>query len=644
MKKKILVVDNDQLILEFMNDMLSKEGHQVVTAEGGLSALDILKTYTPDVIFVDLVMPNFDGKKLCKVIGGMQKLKDAYLIILSAIAADEGINIAELGANACIAKGPFNEMAQNILTVLDQSDLAPSQYLSGEVIGVESVYPRRITEELLSVKRHFEIILERMSEGFLEITAKGRIVYANNTALALIKIPEEKLLGSYFVELFDEDGRQQIAELIKTMGDKLKRITEDSPVSLNEYLVTLDIIPIDGDGSTAIIILNDVSEKKKLEAQLQYAQRIESIGTLAGGIAHNFNNLLMGIQGNASLMLLETDSDHPNYERLTNIEKMVQSGSKLTSQLLGYARGGRYEVKPISLNQIVKDTSDTFGTTRKDIRVHQDLDKDLFGILADQGQIEQVLLNLYVNAADAMPQGGDLFLKTTNVTHEDMKNKPYTPRPGNYALLTVRDTGVGMDKKTLERIFDPFFTTKGLARGTGLGLASVYGIVKAHGGYIDVDSEKGQGTTFHVYLPAIKAEDIAKRAESMEQEEMTRGKETVLLVDDEEIIIDVGQGILETLGYKVLIAEGGKEAVDIYKANKDKIDMVILDMIMPDMGGGETYDRMKEVNPDIKVLLSSGYSINGQATEILKRGCNGFIQKPFSVMELSQRIREVLES
>lgn len=337
----------------------------------------------------------------------------------------------------------------------------------------------------------------------------------------------------------------------------------------------------------------------------------------------------------------------------------MQSGSKLTNQLLGYARGGRYEVKHISLNQIVKETSDTFETTRKDIRVHQDLDKDLSGIKADQGQIEQVLLNLYVNAADAMPQGGDLFLHTTNVTHEDMKERPYTPKPGNYALLTVRDTGIGMDKKTMDRIFDPFFTTKGLAKGTGLGLASVYGIIKAHSGYIDVESKKGQarpprlspaerddggqGTTFYIYLPAIEAKGMAQRAEGMEQEEMNPGKETILLVDDEEMILDVGQALLKALGYKVLIAGSGKEALEIYKKNKEKIDLVILDMIMPVTGGGETYDRMKEINPDIKVLLSSGYSIDGQATEILKRGCDGFIQKPFTMKELSQSIREVLE-
>ncbi|MEE8299989.1 MAG: PAS domain S-box protein [Desulfatiglandales bacterium] len=382
-------------------------------------------------------------------------------------------------------------------------------------------------------------------------------------------------------------------------------------------------------------------EKEKLQAQFFQAQKVEAIGTLAGGIAHNFNNLLMGIMGNTSLMFLETDPAHPNYERLKHIEKSVQSGSKLTSQLLGYAREGGYEIAPISLNQLVRDTSDTLATTKKEIRVHQDLPKDLFGIKADHGQIEQVLMNLYVNAADAMPGGGDLFLKTMNVTHKQISDRPYKPSPGNYVLLTVRDTGMGMDKKTQDRVFDPFFTTKDMGKGTGLGLASVYGIIKAHGGYIDVESKKGHGATFSIYLPASHKKVLI--TEKRLPEKILKGKETILLVDDEDMIIDVGQEVLRALGYRVLIARGGKEAVELYKKNWDKIDMVLLDMVMPDMGGGETYDRMREINPDIKVLLLSGYSIDGQAKEILDRGCDGFIQKPFNMRQLSQMIKDVLD-
>ena len=381
-------------------------------------------------------------------------------------------------------------------------------------------------------------------------------------------------------------------------------------------------------------------KQERLESQLQHARKMESIGTLAGGIAHNFNNLLMGIQGNASMMFLDIDSSHPRHKNLKNIEKLVDNGAKLTGQLIGYAREGKYEVKPISLNQLVKDTSDTFGMTKREITVHQELFEDLHGIEADQGQIEQILLNLYINAVEAMPGGGDLYLKTMNVTDKDMIGKLYKATPGNYVLLSVKDTGVGMDYETRKRIFEPFFTTKGLASGTGLGLASTYGIVKGHGGYIDVDSEKGKGTTFSIYLPATEEMIEEKKVLS---DELVKGKGTVLLVDDEKMFLEVGEELLTHLEYEVLLAENGREALELYKKNQDKIDLVLLDMVMPVMGGGEAFDRMKEINTNVKVLLSSGYSLEGEAKEILKRGCDAFIQKPFKMEQLSQKLREILD-
>jgi len=387
-------------------------------------------------------------------------------------------------------------------------------------------------------------------------------------------------------------------------------------------------------------IVRDISERKRFEAQLQQAQKMESIGTLAGGIAHNFNNLLMGIQGNASMMLLNIDSSDTRHKNLKNIEKLVENGAKLTAQLIGYAREGNYEVKPTNLNQLVKGTSNAFGMTKKEISVHQDLSEKLYGIKADQGQIEQVLLNLYVNAADAMPEGGDLFLKTINVTDKDITGKPYKVQLGNYVLLTVRDTGAGMDKETRERIFEPFFTTKGLASGTGLGMASAYGTVKGHGGYIDVDSEVGKGTTFSIYLPAT--EKVIEEKEVL-SDELVKGEGTVLLVDDEEMVLEAGEELLNHLGYEVLLAENGREALELYKKNQDKIDMVLLDMVMPVMGGGEAFDRMKEINTNVKVLLSSGYSLEGEANEILKRGCDAFIQKPFKLEQLSQKLMKILD-
>jgi len=499
-------------------------------------------------------------------------------------------------------------------------------------------------EALRESEEKYRNLVERANDG-IAIVQDNLLKYLNPRLAEIGGYTADEVIDTPFTDYVYPD------ELPKVVDYYNRRMAGDETVSTYETALRhRDGSKIDVEFNTGIItyqekpaalaIIRDMTERKRLEAQLQQAQKMEALGTLAGGIAHNFNNLLMGIMGNASLMVSETDSAHPNYEKLKNIEKLVDSGSKLTQQLLGYAREGRYEIIPLNLNQLMKETSDTFRATKKEIRVHRELAENLFPIDADQGQIEQVLLNLYVNAADAMPGGGDLFLKTINVTDKDMKGRPYRPKPGNYVLLTARDTGTGMDKRTTERVFDPFFSTKGLGKGTGLGLASVYGIIKAHGGYIDVESKKGSGTTFKIYLPGAekKVEMVAKSAR-----QIIKGSETVLLVDDEPMVLEVGINMLKKLGYTVLEAKGGREAVKVYKANKDKINLVILDMVMPDRGGGETYDQMKEIDPTVTVLLSSGYSIDGQATEILERGCNGFIQKPFTIKELSGRIREILE-
>jgi PAS domain S-box-containing protein len=638
-KKKVLLVDNHPVILKFMTQLLTKNGYHVMTAQDGLAALVILEDYNPDVVFVDLVMPNISGDKLCQIIRGMPGLEDVYLIILSAVAAEQLVNFTEFGANACIAKGPFNEMAKNVMAALDKTHLETPQVIPEGIFGLEDVHLREITKELLSVKKHLEVIMMGMSEGILELNHDSRIVYANPSVLSLLDIPEERLLGSYFPALFQGEAGEKVKGFLKTLPAPSREDQQDQTLILNEKEITLNISPIQDQENNTIVVLNDVTDKKRMEAKLQQAQKMEAVGTLAGGIAHDFNNLLMAIQGTVSLILFNMDPTHPLYDKINSIEKQVESGSRLTKQLLGYARKGKYEVKPIKLNQLVEETAETFGRTRKEITIHLELADNIFTTEVDEGQIEQVLLNLFVNAANAMPNGGHLTLKAQNTNYEHMRGKLYKPKPGNYVVLTITDTGTGMDEKTRERIFEPFFTTGEMGCGTGLGLASTYGIIKNHGGYIDVESQKDLGTTFKIYLPAS---DKAVQGVARPPEEIAKGNETILLVDDEAMILEIGKQLLEAMGYSVLTASNGKEAVEVYKAKKDKIDILILDMIMPEMGGGEIYDTMKQINPDIKVLLSSGYSVEGKPTEILDRGCNGFIQKPFHMAELSQSIRKIL--
>ena len=404
----------------------------------------------------------------------------------------------------------------------------------------------------------------------------------------------------------------------------------------------------DGNIVGVLSMVQDITERKRAEeerenlrAKLIQAQKMESIGTLAGGIAHNFNNILMGVQGRTSLIMMDKDPSHPDYEHLKGIEEYVKNAVELTGELLGFARGGKYEVSPTDLNTIIKHENRMFGRTKREIRIHGKYEEDLWTVEVDQGQIQQALLNLYVNAWQAMPDGGDLYIQTENVTLDAERSRPYVVAPGRYVKMSVTDTGVGMDAATREKIFDPFFTTKDMAQGSGLGLASVYGIIKNHGGFIAVTGEKGEGTTFDIYLPASERPSVKEGAQPT-RHEIHYGKGTVLLVDDEDMVLEVGQAMLKRLGYRVLIAGSGKEALHLLENQKEEIDLVILDMIMPGMGGGETFDRIKEMGVDAPILLSSGYSINGQAKEILERGCSGFIQKPFSMEDLSRKALELV--
>jgi len=387
-------------------------------------------------------------------------------------------------------------------------------------------------------------------------------------------------------------------------------------------------------------IATDITDLKVMEQQVQQTQKFEAIGALAGGIAHDFNNLLMGIQGRASLISTDLETSHSHLEHIKAIESYIRRATDLTKQLLGLARGGKYEVKPIDINDLISNSANMFGRTKKETQIHTNFQDPPPVVVVDRNQIEQVLLNLFINAWQAMPGGGELYLETQIVTLDDTFCAPYRAKPGQYVKVSVADTGSGIDESIHHRVFDPFFTTKEKGRGTGLGLASAYGIIKNHDGIITVYSEVGHGTTFNIYLPLSDKE--AYREVPMKGQ-LLKGSETVLLVDDEEMIFEVGQAMLEKLGYRVVVAVGGKQAVDIVKRKGNEIDLVLLDLIMPGMDGGEVFDRIKQIRPHIPVVLSSGYAINGQAGEIMQRGCNGFIQKPFTISELSQKIRKVLD-
>jgi len=394
-----------------------------------------------------------------------------------------------------------------------------------------------------------------------------------------------------------------------------------------------------GDPLGLLLIIRDISENKRLETQLLQAQKMEAIGTLAGGIAHDFNNLLAVIKGNLSLMRLEFDADHPIMARIQNIDQQVDSGAKLTSQFLGYARKGSYEVKPLDIVRVVSESVQVFGRTRKEITLDLHLPKSELIIEADRTQLEQVLFNLFVNAADAMPNGGNLTLKADRKDAKEILEENFRPKPGFYVLIEVSDTGIGMSPEIQKRMFDPLFTTKKMGKGTGLGLASVYGIIQSYKGYITVKSEEEKGTHVRIYLPAA---DKSTNRTKETRLPIDHGRGTILLVDDEVSLLKVGSEMLSALGYEVLPVDNGQNAIDTYKAHKKTIDLVILDMIMPGMTGGDVFTRLKEIDPEIKALLSSGYSLDDQGRKIMDSGFCGFLQKPFGMKELGIKIKEAL--
>jgi nitrogen-specific signal transduction histidine kinase/ActR/RegA family two-component response regulator len=398
----------------------------------------------------------------------------------------------------------------------------------------------------------------------------------------------------------------------------------------------------DADNSLSGVIWNvrDISQTKSLEDQLRQSQKMEAIGTLAGGIAHNFNNLLMGIQGRVSLMQIETDHDHPFREHLEGIADQVRSAADLTKQLLGYARGGKYETVPTDLNHLVARNFAMFCRTRREIEMREAYAENLWSVEIDQNQFSQVLVNLFVNAWQAMPGGGKLAVATSNTEFDHGHAAALGITAGRYVRVEVRDTGKGMDAPTLKRIFDPFFTTKKGGRGSGLGLASVYGIVSNHNGAIDVESEVAAGTAFNIYLPAS---DKTPQTHSQQALIPLRGRETILLVDDEQEILQVGRMMLLKIGYQVMVAASGQQALAVYREKGAEIDLVILDMIMPGMSGSDTFDQLRQLDPDVKVLLASGYSLNRRANQILARGCDGFLQKPFDLAVLSRKLRCMLD-
>ncbi|MBU2552075.1 MAG: PAS domain S-box protein, partial [Proteobacteria bacterium] len=511
--------------------------------------------------------------------------------------------------------------------------------------------------ELRQAEQEYQTLFREMLDGFAlhEIILDGegrpadyRFLAINPAFERMTGLKKEDVVGKSVLQVFPNTERYWIEAYGRVALTGEPAFFENYSRELRKYFRVTAFRPALQQFSC---IFQDITarkqaeeEKEILERQLRHAQKMESVGTLAGGVAHDFNNLLQAINGYTQLLLLEKKKTSPDRPKLQEIEKACARASQLVRQLLLFSRTAEADRRPVDLNQEVKQARGLLERTiPKMVGIELHLGPDLWTVQADPVQIEQLLLNLGGNAADAMPEGGRLVLETRNITlDENYARGHLEASPGNYVLLIVSDTGIGMDRETLEKAFDPFFTTKEFGKGTGLGLASVYGIVKGHNGYITCYSEPGQGTSFKIYLPAVEAKE-GDFSRQVPGDQPRGGTETILLVDDEAPIRDFAQHVLQRFGYRVMTASNGMEALKIFTDRKDDIALVILDIGMPIMGGHQCLQELRQVDPEAKVLIASGYSLNGHAKKAMESGALGFISKPYQLNDLLARVRTALD-
>ena len=507
----------------------------------------------------------------------------------------------------------------------------------------------RLFDMLNQSEQQYFDLFENAPDIYLSVNREHVIVGCNATGADIMGRRKPDIIGKPFEQFFIEGRRDPVHQLVDRMfneGRGLKDVEEqmlkrdDQPfyVTLNSSLV------FDEKGATvtARIVARDNTERKMMEGALLHAQKIDSIGNLAGGIAHDFNNILAAVLGSASIMRRHLTEKSKMYKYVEIIESSARRGSSLTRQLLTFARKTETIVKPININSLIEETLHLFQrSVTKEIAVVTEFTEDAATVDGDDGQIQQALLNLFLNARDAMPGGGTLSI-TTRVTIADAHTTSQfsSIKPGPFVFVRVTDTGHGIDRAIQNRVFEPFFTTK--ESGTGLGLSVVYGVVQSHGGFINLESEPGHGATFSVYLPRSRAR--LPHASHQRRVRLPRGRENILVIDDELSVCEIARDMLAGLGYTVYVEHDGKSGADLYRTRQATIDLVLLDINMPVMGGKQAFEVLRGINPQVRIIVVTGYGREGVETSSFSSQVNAIVQKPFQLEMLAMKVREVLDA
>ena len=589
-----------------------------------------------DLVLSDHSMPQFSGRAALEVLRGRDP-DMPFIFVSGTIGEDAAVESMRVGAQDYLNKANLRRLVPAI-----QRELR-------EAAGRRE--RRRAEAALRESEQRFETVFQASPVGItISTLAEGRYLDVNPAFLQMIGRTRDEVVGHTAFDIAfwrDPADRIRIMERLRLSGpgsgaaQEIETIVQAKDGTLRHVLVALEQADFSGI-PCVVALVHDISGLKQLEQQLNQAQKMEAVGRLAGGVAHDFNNMLTVITSYGELLLGDLDAGDRRRGDLEEILRAARGASTLTRQLLAFSRQEVIQPRPISVNATLAGTEKMLKRViGEDITLQSDLAAEPSTVLCDPGQLEQIVMNLVVNARDAMPQGGRVRIATTTSTLDEaaLRDHPFA-RPGRYVLLTVSDTGIGMDAATREHFLEPFFTTKEQGKGTGLGLATVYAIAKQAGGFVGVESAPGEGASFTVFLPAIDAPP--SRVEGETTAELPRGRETVLLVEDATAVRSVIRRMLEQLGYTILDAADGQLALEVASRHQGPIDLVITDIVMPALGGRELAERLRRVRPDIRILYTSGYTDDAIVRSVVQDARVVFMQKPFTPEVLARRVRQAL--